>query len=77
MRNENALAGQSIPKFHSPNVQSDEALLKAIAAGDQSAMRTLYAVQRTALPLHCPTGHRRWPSRGPRQRGLHRRMAPG
>jgi RNA polymerase sigma-70 factor (ECF subfamily) len=42
MRNENALAGQPIPKFHSPNAQSDEALMKAIAAGDQSAMRTLY-----------------------------------
>jgi RNA polymerase sigma-70 factor (ECF subfamily) len=43
MRNENALAGQPIPKFHSPNPQSDEALMKAIATGDQSAMRTLYA----------------------------------
>jgi RNA polymerase sigma-70 factor (ECF subfamily) len=42
MRNENALAGQPIPKFHSPNAQSDEALMEAIAAGDQSAMRTLY-----------------------------------
>jgi RNA polymerase sigma-70 factor, ECF subfamily len=42
MRNENALAGQPIPKFDSPNAQSDEALMKAIAAGDQSAMRTLY-----------------------------------
>jgi RNA polymerase sigma-70 factor, ECF subfamily len=39
MRNENALAGQPIPKLHSPNAQSDEALMKA---GDQSAMRTLY-----------------------------------
>jgi hypothetical protein len=43
MRNE-------IPKFHSPNAQSDEALMKAIAAGDQSAMRTLYA-RRRAHPL--------------------------
>jgi RNA polymerase sigma factor (sigma-70 family) len=43
MRNENALAGQAIPQFHSPNPQSDEALMKAIATGDQSAMRTLYA----------------------------------
>ena len=43
MRNEDALAGQPIPKFHSPNAQSDEALIKAIAAGDPSAMRTLYA----------------------------------
>jgi len=42
MRNENALAGQPIRKFHSPNAQSDEALMKAIAARDQSAMRTLY-----------------------------------
>src|ERR1035438_8836979 len=42
MRNENALAGQPIPKFHSPNAQCDEALMKAIAAGDQSSMRTLY-----------------------------------
>jgi RNA polymerase sigma-70 factor, ECF subfamily len=42
MRNKNALAGQPIPKFHSPNFQSDEALMKATAAGDQSAMRTLY-----------------------------------
>jgi RNA polymerase sigma-70 factor (ECF subfamily) len=40
MRNENALAGQ--PKFHSPNAQSDEALIKAIAAGDEAAMRILY-----------------------------------
>jgi RNA polymerase sigma-70 factor (ECF subfamily) len=43
MRNENALVGQPVPKFHSPNAQSDEALMKAIAAGDESAMRTLYA----------------------------------
>jgi RNA polymerase sigma-70 factor, ECF subfamily len=42
MRNENALAGQPIRK-NSPNAQSDEALMKAIAAGDQCAMRTLYA----------------------------------
>jgi RNA polymerase sigma-70 factor (ECF subfamily) len=28
---------------HSPDARSDEALLKAIAAGEQSAMRTLYA----------------------------------
>jgi RNA polymerase sigma-70 factor, ECF subfamily len=49
MRNENALAGQPIPKFHSPNAQSDEALMKAIAAGDQSAMRTLYARHNVRL----------------------------
>jgi hypothetical protein len=42
MRNKNALAGQPIPKFPSPNAQSDEALMKAIAAGDESGMRTLY-----------------------------------
>jgi RNA polymerase sigma-70 factor (ECF subfamily) len=42
MRNENALAGQPTPR-NSPNAQSDEALMKAIAAGDQCAMRTLYA----------------------------------
>jgi RNA polymerase sigma-70 factor (ECF subfamily) len=49
MRNENALAGKPIPKFHSPNAQSDEALMKAIAAGDQSAMRTLYARHNVRL----------------------------
>jgi RNA polymerase sigma-70 factor, ECF subfamily len=49
MRNENALAGQPIPKFHSPNAQSDEALMKAIAAGDQGAMRTLYARHNVRL----------------------------
>jgi RNA polymerase sigma-70 factor, ECF subfamily len=43
MRNKIALAGQPTPKFHSPNARSDEALMKAIAGGDQSAMRTLYA----------------------------------
>ena len=47
MRNENALAGQ--PKFHSPNAQSDEALMKAIAAGDESAMRILYARHNVRL----------------------------
>jgi RNA polymerase sigma-70 factor (ECF subfamily) len=41
MRNESAL-GQPIAKFRSLNGQSDEALIKAIAAGDQSAMRILY-----------------------------------
>jgi RNA polymerase sigma-70 factor, ECF subfamily len=49
MRNENALAGKPIPKFHSPNAQSDEALMKAIAAGDESAMRTLYARHNVRL----------------------------
>jgi RNA polymerase sigma-70 factor (ECF subfamily) len=42
MRNENALAGQPIRKFHLPNAQSDEGLMKAMAAGNQSAMRTLH-----------------------------------
>jgi RNA polymerase sigma-70 factor (ECF subfamily) len=42
MRNESALAGQPMAKFRSLNGQSDEALIKAIAAGDQSAMRILY-----------------------------------
>jgi RNA polymerase sigma-70 factor, ECF subfamily len=43
MRNENALTGRPIPRFHSPNAQSDEALMREIALGDQCAMRTLYA----------------------------------
>jgi RNA polymerase sigma-70 factor (ECF subfamily) len=41
MRDESAL-GQPMAKFRSLNGQSDEALIKAIAAGDQSAMRILY-----------------------------------
>jgi RNA polymerase sigma-70 factor, ECF subfamily len=49
MRNKNALTGQPTPKIHSPNAQSDEALMKAIAAGDQSAMRTLYARHNVRL----------------------------
>jgi RNA polymerase sigma-70 factor, ECF subfamily len=48
LRNENALAGQPIRK-NSPNTQSDEALMKAIAAGDQCAMRTLYARHNVRL----------------------------
>jgi RNA polymerase sigma-70 factor (ECF subfamily) len=47
MRNENALAGQ--PTFHSTIAQSDEALIKAIAAGDGSAMRILYARHNVRL----------------------------
>jgi RNA polymerase sigma-70 factor (ECF subfamily) len=39
----NSLAAQPSSKFRSLNAQSDEALIKAIAAGDQTAMRTLYA----------------------------------
>ena len=46
MRNENALAGQPIPK---PNAQSDEALMRAIAGGDQCAMRILYARHHALL----------------------------
>ena len=42
MRNANTLAAQPI-EFRSLNGQSDEALIEAIAAGDQSAMRNLYA----------------------------------
>ena len=42
MRNENALSGQPI-EFRSLYAQSDEALIKAIAAGSQAAMRALYA----------------------------------
>ena len=42
MRNEDALSGHPI-EFHSLNAQSDEALVKAIAAGSQAALRTLYA----------------------------------
>jgi RNA polymerase sigma-70 factor (ECF subfamily) len=43
MRNEYAVAGQPKSEFYSPNAQSDESLIKAIAGGDQFAMRTLYA----------------------------------
>jgi RNA polymerase sigma-70 factor (ECF subfamily) len=43
MRNGSALAVQPIAKALSPNEHSDENLIKAIAAGDQRAMRTLYA----------------------------------
>jgi RNA polymerase sigma-70 factor (ECF subfamily) len=46
MRNENALAGQPIPK---PNAQSDEALMKAISGGDQCAMRILYGRHNVLL----------------------------
>ena len=50
MLDENALAaGQRVPKFHSANAQSDEALIKAIAAGDQSAMRSLYVRHNVRL----------------------------
>jgi RNA polymerase sigma-70 factor, ECF subfamily len=42
MRSNNALSGQS-SEPGSLNVQSDEALIQAIAAGNHFAMRTLYA----------------------------------
>jgi RNA polymerase sigma-70 factor (ECF subfamily) len=43
MRTGNAPAKHPIANFRSLNAQSDEALIKAISAGDQAAMRTLYA----------------------------------
>jgi RNA polymerase sigma-70 factor (ECF subfamily) len=39
----NALTGWQTTEFHSPDEQSDENLIRAIAAGSQAAMRTLYA----------------------------------
>jgi RNA polymerase sigma-70 factor, ECF subfamily len=42
MRTGNALASSPLTKFHLLNRESDEALIKAIAASDQPAMRTLY-----------------------------------
>jgi RNA polymerase sigma-70 factor (ECF subfamily) len=42
MRNEDTTSGQPI-EVHSLNSQSDEALIRAIAAGSQAALRTLYA----------------------------------
>ena len=41
MGNESALAIQPIARAPSLNAHSDENLIKAIAAGDQGAMRTL------------------------------------
>jgi RNA polymerase sigma-70 factor (ECF subfamily) len=43
MGNASALAVQPIAKALSLNAHSDENLIKAIAAGDEGAMRTLYA----------------------------------
>ncbi len=43
MRTRNALARHPIAKFRSLNPQSDEILIKSIAAGDQAAMRSLYS----------------------------------
>ena len=43
MSNGTARTGRTVTEFCSRNGQSDEALIKAIAAGSQAAMRTLYA----------------------------------
>src|SRR5580693_3378232 len=43
MSSANALTGWQTTEFHSPDGQSDENLIRGIAAGDQDAMRTLYA----------------------------------
>jgi RNA polymerase sigma-70 factor, ECF subfamily len=43
MTSTNALTGWQTTEFRSPDAQSDENLIKAIAAGSQAAMRTLYA----------------------------------
>jgi hypothetical protein len=42
MRGGNGLPKHPIAKFRSPNGQSDQSLIKAVAAADQAAMRTLY-----------------------------------
>jgi RNA polymerase sigma-70 factor (ECF subfamily) len=43
MTSKHALIGWQTTDFHSPDGQSDESLIRAIAAGSQAAMRTLYA----------------------------------
>jgi RNA polymerase sigma-70 factor, ECF subfamily len=43
MTSMHALIGWQTTDFHSPDGQSDENLIRAIAAGSQPAMRTLYA----------------------------------
>jgi RNA polymerase sigma-70 factor, ECF subfamily len=43
MTSTNALTSWQTTEFRSPDAQSDENLIKAIAAGSQAAMRTLYA----------------------------------
>jgi RNA polymerase sigma-70 factor, ECF subfamily len=43
MTSKHALTGWQTTDFHSPDGQSDENLIRAIAAGSQAAMRTLYA----------------------------------
>jgi hypothetical protein len=48
MGNASALAVQPIAKALSLNAHSDENLIKAIAAGDEGAMRTLYARHMSA-----------------------------
>jgi RNA polymerase sigma-70 factor (ECF subfamily) len=42
MRTGNALARSPLANFRLLSAEPDEALIKAIAAGDQPAMRTLY-----------------------------------
>jgi RNA polymerase sigma-70 factor (ECF subfamily) len=42
MRTGNALVRSPLAKFRLLNAESDEALIKAVTAGDQPAMRTLY-----------------------------------
>jgi RNA polymerase sigma-70 factor (ECF subfamily) len=46
MTSKHALIGWQTTDFHSPDGQSDENLIGAIAAGSQAAMRTLYARHR-------------------------------
>jgi RNA polymerase sigma-70 factor, ECF subfamily len=46
MTSKHALIGWQTTDFHSPDGQSDENLIRAIAAGSQAAMRTLYARHR-------------------------------
>jgi RNA polymerase sigma-70 factor, ECF subfamily len=43
MTSKNALTGWQTTELHSPDGQSDENLIRGIAAGSQAAMRTLYA----------------------------------
>jgi RNA polymerase sigma-70 factor, ECF subfamily len=43
MTSKHALIGWQTTDFHSPDGQSDETLIRAIAAGSPAAMRTLYA----------------------------------
>ena len=61
MTNRNAFAPQPLVKFRPLNEQTDEGLMKAIAAGNQAAMRTLYVrhhirVYRFIVRLVADTG---------------------